>query len=330
MDFKKNNFFKSCTVTFFITFSVFANTNDPVDRDWYHYGQSINDRPDRVVDVYPMYPYSGNREDHYSVRVVEPKNHPALDYYNDNVNPASFGLVRKAENLERIKASAFAEQNAYPVSLRDILDLTHLNRFRSVGQGKYSQLPEIDLARMDDYFSRIDLQRAAYTLHRQMQDISNKFAKIIYDSLVKNNTDGGKGAANFVRYVLGEQIAAEYLKLPNPNEKWTGADPLSILVKEKFMTMYPRVLKSSDVRGYRGPFISYTQILFEQSYVSKKQANELINKFELLAESLVNEKDNLAAHLVGKSIKDDFRKYGLAEYKTYRRSLSACGRWYTK
>ncbi len=329
MDFKKINLFKSCTVTFFITFSVFANTNDPVDRDWYHYGQSINDRPDRVVDVYPRYPYSGNPEDHYSVRVIEPKNHPALDYYNDNVNPASFGLVRKAEKLGGIAAIAFAEQSVSRVTLRDILDLTFMNRFR-MEQPVYSQLPKISLEEMDSRASQTHLQDAAHVLHQQMEEISRQFAKVIYDSLVKQNTDKGRGAVNFVNFVLGDFQAAQYMKLPEPSQKWDGEDKLSELVMEQFMRSYSEVLRSEYERSYSGRFIVKMKSLFERNSFSKKQVNALINKFEVLAESLVNEKDNLAAHLVGKSIKDDFRRYGLAEYKTYRRSLSACGRWYAK
>ena len=329
MDFKKLNFLKSCMVTFFITFSVFAQPHDRVDLDWYRYGQTLKNLPERVDFVYPMYPFSSNPGDNYSVQAVESKSHPAIEYYNDNINPASFVLRRKAEYLERIRAKAFTVPDGYPVSLRDILNLTNINRFPRNGQDNYSQLPEIDLSDMDNPFSQYALQNAADVLRRQMEEISNKFANIVYDSLIKNNTDNGMGASNFVRVVLGDLSSTKNRSFQTSTEQWTGEDPLSILVKQKFMSRYPRVLRSSDVTNRQGPFIRNIQILIKSNHISKKQANALINKFELLAESLVDEKDNLAAHLVGKSIKDDFKIYELAEY--YSRSfLFTCRNFYTK
>lgn len=310
MIFQKVKLVKYSAFLFFITLVPYAqaNDNDPLDRDLYEQGRN----------QYENRPWNDSRA-----------SYPQY-YYLQNRDVSAIDRQIQAEKLGRIRATAFQNHQGYPVTLRDILNVAiQYGMLRDQSKPAYSQIPRLDLTYISDIFGQNDLQRFAHSLYYQMDEISNQMAKAVYDSLVRNNEDGGKGAKEFVRYVLGDTSRGEYGDFPNSTKKWDGTDPLSKLIKEKFMTSYPSVFTDGNNKSYQGPFASYLQVLFERGQLSNKQTNALIRNFQTLATKLSTTKNNLAAHIVGESIKNDFTNYGVAEYQTNKRSMAtACMRFY--
>lgn len=319
---------KSCSVSLILTFTVFAhsqqNDNLPFDRDLYEVGRSLVERADRHpgIPTYTRYPTPGYPE--VPVRVRPYEDHPAAEYYRRNMARfTSPQLSMVAEHLGKINAKAFMVPGTHRVTLRDMLFLTFINSTLPE-KDKYSQLPQVDITGNNTYFLEKELQRMADTLYSQMQAISREFAKVVYTSLVLSDAPNRQQyeVPDFIKFVLNDTPSSVRSEFSNIEPSiWSGKDPLSQKVMESFMNTYPRALQIQ--KGDAG-FLHRLSIVFDRVPESRK--NALIENFAALADSLVGEKNNLAANMVGRSIQRDFRVYGWSTYYTGHKLRSACGK----